>query len=144
MMAKLDSTDPITKPQLHAKLSVMLSLLKAFKLAELLALVNNILVIFLLIYLPTLQVKLLAVLVFAAGLSVFYFAIRVRIDVALFERWDTLELTQLDDALFSINPKIKANRTLESRLQGSYKLFNRGLLMLLAQFCLLILTVWLA
>ena len=63
------------KPKVHAKLSVMLSLLKAFKLAELLALVNNLFAVIAIIYSPTFSIKLLASLVFALGLGVFYLSL---------------------------------------------------------------------
>ncbi|MGB2833365.1 MAG: hypothetical protein WBC07_10465 [Methylotenera sp.] len=130
------------KPKVHAKLSVMLSLLKAFKLAELLALVNNLFAVIAIIYSPTFSIKLLASLVFALGLGVFYFALRIRVDIALFERWDNLETSALDDALTEINPQYQAGRTLEARLQGGYKLFNQGLLLVLVQFCMLMLAIW--
>lgn len=130
------------KPKVHAKLSVMLSLLKAFKLAELLALVNNLFAVIAIIYSPTFSIKLLASLVFALVLVVFYFALRIRADIALFERWDNLEISALDDALTEINPQYQAGRTLEARLQGCYKLFNQGLLLVLVQFCMLMLAIW--
>jgi hypothetical protein len=133
-----------TKPKVHAKLSVMLSLLKAFKLAELLALANNLLAIVALIYSPVLPLKALASLILAVGLGIFYFALRIRIDITLFERWDSFEISQLDNALSNINSKHQAGRALEERLQGSYRLFYRGLVLLFVQFCLLITAVWLA
>ncbi len=131
------------KPKVHAKLNVMLSLLKAFKLAELLAMANNLLAIVALIYSPVLPLKALASLILAVGLGIFYFALRIRIDIALFERWDSFEINALDDALSNINPKHKTGRTLEERLQGSYRLFNHGLLLVFVQFCLLMTAVWL-
>ena len=133
-----------TKPKVHAKLSVMLSLLKAFKLAELLALANNLPAIVAFIYSPELPFKVLATLILAVGLGVFYFAFRIRIDITLFEQWDSFEINALDDALSNINPKHQAGRALEERLQGSYRLFNRGLLLVFVQFCMLITAVWLA
>ena len=133
-----------TKPKVHAKLSVMLSLLKAFKLAELLALANNLPAIVAFIYSPELPFKVLATLILAVGLGVIYFAFRIRIDITLFEQWDSFEINALDDALSNINPKHQAGRALEERLQGSYRLFNRGLLLVFVQFCMLITAVWLA
>ena len=139
-----DSELSHTKPKAHAKLSVMLSLLKAFKFTELLALANNLLAIVAFINSPVLTLKVLATLILAVGLGVFYFALRIRIDITLFEQWDSFEINALDDALSNINPKHKTGRTLEERLQGSYRLFNRGLLLVFVQFCLLITSVWLA
>ena len=133
-----------TKPKVHAKLSLILSLFKAFKLVELLALANNLLAIVALIYSPVLPLKVLASLILAVGLGIFYFALRIRIDMTLFERWDSFEISQLDNALSNINPKYQAGRTLDERLQGSYRLFNRGLVLVFVQFFLLITVVWLA
>ncbi|MES1986541.1 MAG: hypothetical protein V4440_00660 [Pseudomonadota bacterium] len=138
-----DSELSHTMPKIHAKLSVMLSLLKAFKLAEMLALANNLLAIVAFIYSPDLLLKAMASLILAVGLGVFYIALRIRIDITLFERWDSFEINALDDALSNINPKHKTGRTLEERLQGSYRLFNRGLLLVFVQFCLLMTAVWL-
>jgi len=138
-----DSELSHTKPKVHAKLSVMLSLLKAFKLAELLALANNLLAIVAVIYSTELPLKAMASLILVVGLGVFYFALRIRIDITLFEQWDSFEINALDDALSNINPKHQTTRTLEARLQGSYRLFNRGLLLVFVQFCLLMTAVWL-
>ena len=133
-----------TKPKVHAKLSVMLSLLKAFKLVELLAFANNLLASVTLIYSLVLPLKVLASLILAVGLGIFYFALRIRIDITLFERWDSFEISQLDNALSNINSKHQAGRALEERLQGSYRLFKLGLVLIFIQFCLLIIAVWLA
>lgn len=138
-----DSELSHTKPKVHAKLSVMLSLLKAFKLAELLALANNLLAIVTFIYSAELLLKAMTSLILLVGLGVFYFALRIRIDITLFERWDSFEISVLDDVLSNINPKYQAGRTLDERLQGSYRLFNRGLLLVFVQFCLLMTAVWL-
>ena len=129
---------------MHAKLSVMLSLLKAFKLVELLAFANNLLASVTLIYSLVLPLKVLASLILAVGLGIFYFALRIRIDITLFERWDSFEISQLDNALSNINSKHQAGRALEERLQGSYRLFKLGLVLIFIQFCLLIIAVWLA
>ncbi|MBX9705709.1 MAG: hypothetical protein K5Q00_05590 [Gammaproteobacteria bacterium] len=139
-----DSELSHTKPKVHAKLSVILSLLKAFKLAELLALANNLLAIVAFIYTPELPLKVLAILILAVGLGVFYFALRIRIDITLFEQWDSFEINALDDAFSNINPNHQTGRALEERLQGSYRLFNRGLVLVFVQFFLLITAVWLA
>ena len=133
-----------TKPKVHAKLSVILSLFKAFKLVELLAFANNLLASVTLIYSLVLPLKVLASLILAVGLGIFYFALRIRIDITLFERWDSFEISQLDNALSNINSKHKTGRTLEERLQGSYRLFKLGLVLIFIQFCLLIIAVWLA
>ena len=133
-----------TKPKVHAKLSVILSLFKAFKLVELLAFANNLLASVTLIYSLVLPLKVLASLILAVGLGIFYFALRIRIDITLFERWDSFEISQLDNALSNINSKHQAGRALEERLQGSYRLFKLGLVLIFIQFCLLIIAVWLA
>lgn len=139
-----DSELSHTRSKIHEKLGVMLSLLKAFKLAELLSLANNLLAIVTFIYSTELPLKAMTSLILVVGLGVFYFALRIRIDITLFERWDSFEINALDDALSNINPKHKTGRTLEERLQGSYRLFNRGLLLVFVQFCLLMTAVWLA
>jgi len=141
-MTKMGLNNTIDKPQAHAKLSVILSILKAFKLVELLTLVNNLLAIFAIVYSPIFQFKVLASVVLIVGLVIFYYALRIRIEITLFDRWDSLEIGVLDDALANINSKHQSGRTLDARLKGSYRLFNRGLLLLLAQFCLLLLIVW--
>ena len=84
-----DSELSHTKFKVHAKLSVMLSLLKAFKLAELLALANNLLAIVAFIYSPDLLLKAMTSLILVVGLGVFYFALRIRIDITLVEQWDS-------------------------------------------------------
>lgn len=132
------------KPNVHAKLSVMLALLKAFKLVELLTLTNSLLTIVAILYSHMLPLKALASLMLIFSLGIFYVALRIRIDITLFERWASFEMNALDDALRKINSKYKTGRTLEERLQGSYKLFRLGLLLVLVQFCLLMIVVWLA
>lgn len=132
------------KPKVHAKLSVMLALLKAFKLVELLTLTNCLLAIVAIVYSLMLPVKALALLMLVVSLGIFYVALRIRIDITLFERWDSFEMDALDDALRKINSKHHTGRTLEARLQGSYSLFKLGLLSILVQFCLLMILVWLA
>lgn len=141
-MTKVGLNNTIDKPQAHAKLRVMLSLLKAFKLVELLTLLNSLLAIFAIVYSPIFQLKVLASAVLIVGLVIFYYALRVRIDITLFEHWDSLEIGALDDALTNINSKHQSGRALGARLQGSYRLFNQGLSFLIAQFCLLMLAVW--
>ena len=133
----------LSKPKVHAKLSVMLSLFKAFKLVEMLTVINCSLAVAITLYSHMQLLKALASLVLVVGLGIFYFALRIRIDITLFERWDSLEINALDDALSKINPKHQSGRTLEERLQGSYKLFKQGLLLVLAQFSLLIAIIWL-
>ena len=87
--------------------------------------------------------KLLMVLVMSVGLLVFYFAIRIRIDIALFERWDTLDIVAVDDALAKANAKHRSGKTLEARLHGAYKLFQYGLLWVFMQFFLLMIVFFL-
>ena len=122
----------------HAKLSVMLSLLKAFKLVEFLALANNLLTVIAVLNTHILPIKVLALLILIISLGVFYFALRIRIDVTLLEHWDSLDMSALDNALSNLSPKHQAGRPLEKRLQGSYRLFMQGLLLLLMQFCLFV------
>jgi hypothetical protein len=133
----------MANPTAHANISVVLSLLKAFKLAELLALVNHLLAAFAIVNAPTMTLKLLMVLVMSVGLLVFYFAIRIRIDIALFDRWDTLDIAALDDALAKTNAKHQPGKTLEARLHGAYKLFQHGLLWVFLQFFLLMIVFFL-
>ena len=129
-------------PKVHAKLSVMLALLKAFKLVELLTLTNSLLAIFAILYSHMLPLKVLASLLLIVSLGVFYVALRIRIDITLFERWDRFEMNALDDALNKINSKHQTGRTLEERFKGSYRLFKLGFLLALVQFFLLMIVVW--
>lgn len=126
----------------HANISVTLPLLKAFKLAELLALANHLLAVFAVVNASTMILKLFAVLVMSVGLVVFYFAIRIRIDITLFERWDALDIAALDDALAKTNAKYQSGKTLEARLGGAYKLFQQGLLWVFMQFFLLMIVLF--
>lgn len=61
-----------------------------------------------------------------AAMFTFYSCIRVRIDVALFERWEHLDSSALDQALLAVNPNFKPGRTLESRIAGSLGWWRRG------------------
>jgi len=135
-------TRPLSKPEAHAKISLALSLLKAFKPVEVFSIVNCMLAIAGVVYSPNLKIKLICTLVILIGLGVLYFAIRIRIDRTLFERWDSLEIAALDEALIGLNPKHQSGRALTTRLEGSYKLFNRGILAILLQFLMLVQMVW--
>ena len=130
------------KPQTHTKINVMLSILKAFKLAEILTLLNNFIAIYAISHAPVFSIKLSASIMLGLGLIVFYYAIRIRIDVALFELWDSLDMVTLDEALRALNPNHAAGRSLESRLQGSVKLIKRGLLIVFMQYLMLMLAIW--
>jgi hypothetical protein len=133
---------PLSKPEVHANISMALSLLKAFKPVEVFSIVNCLLAIVGVVYLPTLKIKFLCTLVILIGLGVLYFAMRIRIDRTLFERWDGLDIDALDEALVSLNPKHQSGRALALRLEGSYKLFNRGILAISLQFLLLVQMIW--
>lgn len=129
------------KSNVHAKLSVMLSLLKAFKLAELLALANNLVAVIAVLNSHILPIKALALLMLALSLGIFYFALRIRIDITLFEHWDSFDMSALDDALSKVSAKHQTGRPLEKRLQGSYRLFMQGLLLVFVQLSLLVVIV---
>ncbi len=73
--------------------------------------------------------------VLAAMLTI-YACIRVRIDVALFERWEHLDPAALDQALLALNPHFKSGRTLESRIKGSLIWWRRGVMGLAMQLAL--------
>ncbi len=73
--------------------------------------------------------------VLAAMLTV-YGCIRVRIDVALFERWEHLDPAALDQALVAVNPKFQIGRSLASRINGSLVWWRRGLYALVLQVAL--------
>ena len=141
-MADSFKTEVINKPKAHAQLNTVLALLKSFKLVECITLLNNCLALVGIALLFTERLKLLGLLVLATGLIVMYFAIRIRIDITLFERWDSLDVVALDEVLAKLNPKHQIGRTLEVRLIGSYRLFKQGLLVMLVQSALLILLVW--
>ena len=71
-----------------------------------------------------------------AAVLTLYSAIRVRIDVALFERWEQLDPAALDQALLALNPNFKLGRTLDSRIKGSLGWWRRGLMGLAMQVAL--------
>lgn len=135
-------TRPLRIPEVHANISMVLSLLKAFKPIEMFSVVNCVLAIVGLVYTPNLKVKLLCMLVMLIGLGVLYFAMRIRVDCTLFERWDGLDVVALDSALLHLNPKHQSGRTLAARIEGSYKLFNRGIVLMALQFLVLVQMIW--
>ena len=141
-MTETDAQKPLTQAEAHATLSVMLALFKANLLIEILAFLNQLLAIAALVFAPNMLVKILASLVLFAGVGVFYFALRIRIDRALFARWDTLDMPALDVAVKLINPHHQADKTLSSRLAGGYQLFQRGVFFLIVQFGLLMVLAW--
>jgi hypothetical protein len=132
----------LDKPKSHAQFSVVLAILKAFRQIALVALVACCLALAGIVLAPTLPIKLLALLVFCLGLSVFYFALRIRIDVTLFERWDSLDIVELDAALLQLRPDFLAGRTLETRLNASLKLFKIGAFLCFLQIILLLIMAW--
>jgi hypothetical protein len=135
-------TRPLSKPEVHANISMALSLLKAFKPVEVFSIVNCLLAIVGVVYSPMLKIKFLCTLVILIGLGVLYFAMRIRIDRTLFERWDSLDIAALDEALLVLNPKHQSGRALALRLEGSYKLFNRGILAISLQLLMLVQMIW--
>jgi hypothetical protein len=132
----------VSNPKTHAQLSTTLALLTTFKVFESIMLLNDLLAIVGIALSSSRQLKLLGVLILSIGVMVLYVAIRIRIDVKLFERWDSLDAVALDEALTNLNNKHQVGRALDARLAGSHKLFKRGLWMLLLQSILLILFVW--
>jgi hypothetical protein len=141
-MVHLANTDAILQSKSHAELVTMLALLKAFKLIELLVIVNNLLAITFIALSFSWQLKLLGVLVFGLGMLVMYFAIRIRVDINLFTHWDSIDIASLDEVLMSLNPTHSSGRTLTSRVLGSYKLFKQGATMWIAQSILLAFLVY--
>jgi hypothetical protein len=141
-MVHLANTDAILQSKSHAELVTMLALLKAFKLIELLVIVNNLLAITFIALSFSWQLKLLGVLVFGLGMLVMYFAIRIRVDINLFTHWDSIDIASLDEVLMSLNPTHSSGRTLTSRVLGSYSLFKQGATMWIAQSILLAFLVY--
>jgi hypothetical protein len=138
MLKANEVNEALDKPKTHAHISVVFAILKAYKLVELLAGLISLLALVGIMYAPNVSLKLLALLVFCVGLGVFYFALRIRIDIHLFELWDSLDISELDHALLKINANHSAGRTLEARLDASYQLFKRGISLFLVQVILLL------
>lgn len=141
-MTRVDNADMLIQPKSHTQLVTTLALLKAFKLIELLAIVNNLLAIVLIALSFSWTLKLLGAIVFSVGVLVMYFAIRIRVDVNLFAHWDSLDITELDEVLTMLNPAHQAGRTLTLRMLGSYRLFRRGAVMFAGQSIMLIFLVY--
>lgn len=144
-MAKM--TTPLTPEMLnqtktHAQLSVTISVLNAFKLLEWIALSCTLLAFASMMLTATGHLKIMGFLVVALGLAVFYFAFKVRVDVALFKQWQSLDVAALDDALLKINPQFQVGRSLEARLAASRELFHYGFYLLLLQLCALTVLAW--
>jgi hypothetical protein len=135
-------TEQLSQPQSHAQLSVALAILRSFWLIALLALTGCCFAISGMVFAPSWPIKLLGLLVFFLGLGVFYFALRIRIDVTLFERWDSLDIVELDVALSQLRPNFLAGRTLETRLNASLKLFKQGASLCFLQIILLLIMAW--
>lgn len=85
--------------------------------------------------------RILFVSAVLAALLCIYACIRVRIDVVLFERWEQLDSTALDQALLALNPQFQVGRTLESRINGSLAWWRRGLYALCLQVALSLVAV---
>ena len=141
-MANSSQTKCINEPKTHAQLSVTFALLDAFKLIEIVMLLNNLFAIIGIALSHSIQLKWLGVLVFSIGMIALYIAIRIRIDVKLFERWDSLDVIALDEVLANLNNTHQADRSIDARLAASHSLFKRGLWMTLLQSILLMLFVW--
>ncbi|MGB4810904.1 MAG: hypothetical protein WBP13_00270 [Methylophilaceae bacterium] len=142
MKTKLDPSAPNNQAQGHANFSVMMAFFRANKLVEILAALNNMLAIAAIVYSTNRWGKFVATSTLVAGLGVFYFALRIRIDYALFKRWDTLGIASLDEVLKELNPNFEQGRSLKIRLMRCYQLFKQGLAMLVLQFLLLIMLAW--
>lgn len=141
-MAKNMATNELSKPIVHTKLTVMLAVFKANKLVELLATLNMTLLLLAVVYASSLMVKGTAVFGVIAGMAVFYYSLRIRIDQVLFERWDSLDIQALDAALMQLNAHYEAGKTLNQRLTGAYQLFKMGLYGLIMQFIVLLIVAW--
>lgn len=141
-MTVFDAQKITSQAEAHTKIKVMQAIFKAYYLVELLTLFNLLLAIVAIVFAPNVLVKILASLVLLAGAGVFYFALRIRIDQALFADWHTLDIPALDAALKDLNPHHQAGKTLSSRLTGGYQLFQRGVFFLIVQFGLLIVLAW--
>jgi hypothetical protein len=128
----------LTKPKVNAQLNVVLAILKTFLLLAFVALAGCCFAIWSMMLAANGLIKLLGLLVFCSGLGVFYFALRIRIDITLFEHWDSLDMAELDHALLQIKPDFIAGRTLENRLNASIKLFKIGAFLCLVQIILLL------
>lgn len=139
------STTPemLNQTKTHAQLSVTISVLNAFKLLEWIALACTLLAFASMMLTSAGYLKLIGFLVVSLGLTVFYFAFKLRVDVAIFKEWQNLEMAALDDALLKINPQFKVGRTLEARLAASRVLFHYGFYLLLLQLCALTVLAWL-
>jgi hypothetical protein len=133
----------LNEKAVHAHLSVVLALLKSNKLIECLAALNMVLLLITIAYTHVMLVKGVAAISFLDGIAVFYYSLRIRIDRALFEQWDSLDMNTLDTALMQLNQEFKAGKTLDLRLAGAYQLFKKSLLMLAIQFLLLLIVAWL-
>lgn len=141
-MAENQTLNQLNKPAVHAQLSVILALLKANKLVELLAILNMALVLVAMAYTQSVLIKGTALFGFIAGLVVFYSSLRIRIDQALFEQWDNLDIQALDVALKQLNARFKEGKTFDHRLAGAYRLFKIGLYGLVLQFIVLLIVAW--
>lgn len=141
-MMQSNHISPLSKPTVHAQLSVMLAVFKANRFVELLTGLNFILLLVAMAYAQQALIKGIALLGAFACIAVFYYALRVRIDQALFERWDSLDVQALDAALLKINTRFEAGKTLAQRLAGAYRLFRLGLYGLILQFIVLLSIAW--
>jgi hypothetical protein len=142
-MTENTTLSQLSKPAVHARLSIILAVFKANKLVELLAILNMVLVLAAIVFAQNFLTKGTALLGFIAGLVVFYSSLRIRIDQSLFEQWDSLDLQALDAALKQVNARFKEGKTFDQRLAGAYQLFKMGLYGLILQFIVLLILAWL-
>lgn len=141
-MTTISTPETLNPTKTHTQLSVTISVLNAFKLLEWIALACTLLAFASMMLTGAGYLKLLGFLVVTLGLTVFYFAFRLRVDVALFKDWQHLDVGALDDALLKINPQFQVGRTLEARLAASRELFHYGFYLLLLQLCALTVLAW--
>jgi hypothetical protein len=132
----------LSKSKVHTQLSVVLAILCTFWQLAFVALVSCCFAIGSMMLAPSELIKLLGLLVFCFGLGVFYFALRIRIDIALFERWDSLDMAELDRILLQMKPDFIVGRTLENRLNASIKLYKSGVFLCFVQIILLLILSW--
>lgn len=138
----MTKTDLSNSTSANAQLSVILACCRANALIEILALINQLLAIVSLVFGGGWVVKSLATLALLSGAILFYFAVRLRLDKALFERWDRLNVREIDNVLKEINPNFTPNKTLGMRLQGVIKILKIITGLLALQSILLLIIAW--
>lgn len=125
-------------PRIDAELAVAVALLKAFRPLEILLIGISLIGIASTIFWHAEITRWLGVGIFLTGLAGLYAGFRIRIDAALFERWESLDPIALDQVLQRINPQFKPGRTVASRLAGAYFLLKTGIGLTIVQCALLL------